>query len=54
MMIAVASSAANAPTSTATYPLGVQWYCPFDPATPTKMQNCMTFKRICTGASDAV
>ena len=40
----VTRKAASTASSPATYPLGVQWYCPFEPRTATAMLNCMTFK----------
>lgn len=48
----VARNAASTATRPATYPFGVQWYCPFDPTMATTMQNCMIFKN--KGLSHAV
>lgn len=48
----VARKAARTAKSPATYPFGVQWYCPFEPTTATTMQNCMIFKS--NGVSHAV
>lgn len=53
-MIAVANNAAKKPTMPATYPFGVHWYLPFEPTTATMIANCISFKKICKGASYAV
>ena len=54
MINSVTRNAASKANSPATYPFGVQWYCPLEPITATTMQNWMTFKMNCKGASYAV
>ena len=52
MIANVTRNAVATATRPATYPLGVQWYRPFEPTMATTMQNCTIFRN--KGASHAV